>query len=252
MLDSCGKHNITVDVEVIAIQQVNEAYESLLKQDVKYRFSIDWPPSNPHNHEQTLSGSRPLGNTFTRVGNPCFCAASERGDYRQDYSINLASSSRPKSVFRTSNADLPFVTCNAELLSMLTPQFEEELKHYQGQETFPERVRATIQRKLAGQRPRMQEIASELHISSRTLQRRLQDAGYSFQLILEEARRQLARHYLNNSLLELNETAYLLGYEDANSFVQAFRAREGVPPAHWREAQRELDRTVDDLRNVAD
>jgi uncharacterized zinc-type alcohol dehydrogenase-like protein len=41
MLDFCGEHNITSDVEIIPIQKVNEAYERLLKSDVKYRFSID-------------------------------------------------------------------------------------------------------------------------------------------------------------------------------------------------------------------
>ena len=41
MLDFCGQHNITSDVEVIPIQKVNEAYARLLKSDVKYRFSID-------------------------------------------------------------------------------------------------------------------------------------------------------------------------------------------------------------------
>jgi uncharacterized zinc-type alcohol dehydrogenase-like protein len=41
MLDFCGKHNITADVEVIPIQKVNEAYERLLRAGVKYRFSID-------------------------------------------------------------------------------------------------------------------------------------------------------------------------------------------------------------------
>jgi uncharacterized zinc-type alcohol dehydrogenase-like protein len=41
MLDFCGTHAITADVEVIPIQKVNEAYERLLKSDVKYRFSID-------------------------------------------------------------------------------------------------------------------------------------------------------------------------------------------------------------------
>ena len=41
MLDFCGRHNITSDVEVIPIQKVNEAYERLVKSDVKYRFSID-------------------------------------------------------------------------------------------------------------------------------------------------------------------------------------------------------------------
>jgi len=41
MLDFCGEHNITADVEVIPIQKANEAYERLLKSDVKYRFVID-------------------------------------------------------------------------------------------------------------------------------------------------------------------------------------------------------------------
>ena len=41
MLDFCGEHGITSDVEVIAIRQINEAYERMLKSDVKYRFSID-------------------------------------------------------------------------------------------------------------------------------------------------------------------------------------------------------------------
>jgi AraC-like DNA-binding protein len=141
-------------------------------------------------------------------------------------------------VFREADAKRPFVTRNAELLSMLAPQLDEELKQQRGQESFPESVRTTIQKKLAGRRPKMRDIARELHISSRTLQRRLQEAGCSFQQVLEEARHQLARHYLTNSLLELNETAYLLGFEDSNSFVRAFRGWEGVPPAHWRGMQR--------------
>jgi uncharacterized zinc-type alcohol dehydrogenase-like protein len=41
MLDFCGAHGITSDVEVIPIQKVNEAYERMLKSDVKYRFTID-------------------------------------------------------------------------------------------------------------------------------------------------------------------------------------------------------------------
>ncbi|HMH11682.1 MAG TPA: AraC family transcriptional regulator [Edaphobacter sp.] len=141
-------------------------------------------------------------------------------------------------IFRALDADRPFITQNAELLAMLAPQLDEELKQHKDQESFPERVRGTIQKKLTGRRPKMRDIARELHISSRTLQRRLQDAGYSFQQVLEEARHQLARHYLISSLLELNETAYLLGYEDSGSFVRAFRTWEGIPPAHWRETQR--------------
>jgi AraC-like DNA-binding protein len=141
-------------------------------------------------------------------------------------------------VFDASHAHRPFVTRNAELLTVLAPQFEAELKQENGEEAFVEQVRVAIQQKLTGRRPTIEDIADVLHVSSRTLQRRLQDAGSSFQRILEEARHQLARHYLNNPVLELNEAAYLLGYEDGNSFVRAFRTWEGIPPARWREDQR--------------
>src|ERR1035441_2684876 len=141
-------------------------------------------------------------------------------------------------IFRATDANRPFVTRNAELLGILAPQFDEELKEENGDENFIEHVRIAIQQRLTGRRPTIEDGADVLHISSRTLQRRLQDEGSSFQRVLEEARHQLARHYLNNSVLELNEAAYLLGYEDGNSFVRAFRTWEGVPPARWREQQR--------------
>ena len=41
MLDFCGKHNITADIELIPIQKINEAYDRVVKDDVKYRFVID-------------------------------------------------------------------------------------------------------------------------------------------------------------------------------------------------------------------
>jgi AraC-like DNA-binding protein len=141
-------------------------------------------------------------------------------------------------VFQASDAARSFVTRNAELLAMLAPQLEEELQGQQREDSLPDRVRAAIRPRLAGRRPRMSEVARELHMSARTLQRRLHEAGVTFQEVLEEARHQLARHYLIRPQLELNETAWLLGYDDVNSFVRAFRTWEGVPPAHWREGQR--------------
>lgn len=146
--------------------------------------------------------------------------------------------SRNALIFRADDAKRPFVTRNADLLAMLAPQLDEELKRYRGQQSFPEQVRAAIQRRLSGRRPKMIDVARELRMSARTLQRRLQESGRSFQQVLEEARHELARHYLAYSPLELNETAYLLGYEDSSSFVRAFRGWEGVPPAHWRDVQR--------------
>ena len=80
-------------------------------------------------------------------------------------------------IFRATDANRPFVTRNAELLGILAPQFDEELKQENGDENFIERVRVAIQQRLTGRRPTIEDIADALHIGSRTLQRRLQDDG---------------------------------------------------------------------------
>jgi AraC-like DNA-binding protein len=141
-------------------------------------------------------------------------------------------------VLRESDSALPFVTRNPELFEMLAPQLDHELLEGRNTESFVDRVRLAIQEKLTGKRPAMEEIADVLRLSPRTLQRRLQDDGYSYQRVLEEARRHLARHYLAHSQLDLNDAAFMLGYNDAASFVRAFRAWEGIPPARWRDEQR--------------
>lgn len=147
-------------------------------------------------------------------------------------------SSRNAIVFRRSDRSLPFVTRNAELLDMLVPQFEEQLKKSEGEDSFSELVRGAIRQRLTGHRPSIDDVAADLHMSSRTLQRRLQETGLNYQGVLDQARHAMARYYLGNSVLELNEAAYLLGYEDANSFIRAFRTWEGVPPGLWRETHR--------------
>jgi len=141
-------------------------------------------------------------------------------------------------VFRASDATKPFVTRNAELFDMLAPQFEEQLRQYKDEDGFMDLVRRTIQDRLTGHRPSINAVAEALHMGPRTLQRRLQDSGSSFQRVLDEARHEMARYYLSNSALELNEAAYLLGFEDPNSFGRAFRSWEGIPPSDWRQTHR--------------
>ena len=137
-------------------------------------------------------------------------------------------------VFNKSDMDVPFLTYNADLLAAVAPQLEAELKKQLTEKNLREQVKGTLKRLLAGQRPAIEHVARELRLSTRTLQRRLTEDGATFQHLLEEARRELARHYLLHSSLELNETAYLLGYEDANSFFRAFHEWEGTSPGHWR------------------
>jgi len=141
-------------------------------------------------------------------------------------------------VFPKSDMDRPFLTYNPDLLAMIAPQLDTELAHQHAQESAVEQVKGSLKRLLAGQRPGLAEVSRELGQSARTLQRRLAQAGVTFQQVLADARHELARHYLIHSSRELNETAYLLGYADANSFFRAFQQWEGMPPGRWRDANR--------------
>jgi AraC-like DNA-binding protein len=137
-------------------------------------------------------------------------------------------------VFKKADLDQPFLTHNADLLALVAPQLEAELTKQLAQKSLAEQVKGILKKLLAGQRPTLQELARELRLSTRTLQRRLTAERANFQQLMEEARRELARHYLLHSSLELNETAYLLGYQDANSFFRAFHQWEGTSPGEWR------------------
>lgn len=137
-------------------------------------------------------------------------------------------------VFARSDLDRPFLTHNADLFAAVAPQLEAELSQSLASRAVGEQVKGVLKRLLAGSRPGIKDVAKELGISSRTLQRRLAGDDATFQQLMQEARRELAHHYLLHSSLELNETAYLLGYEDAHSFFRAFHQWEGAPPGEWR------------------
>lgn len=137
-------------------------------------------------------------------------------------------------ILRKIDLDRPFVTHNVDLLEVTGAQLEIDLHARNANSNVGEEVKHTLKRSLAGKRPTLQSVAREHGMSVRTLQRRLTDAGLSFQQLVEDTRRELARHYLKQGEVELNETAYLLGYENSNSFFRAFHLWEGIPPGEWR------------------
>jgi AraC-like DNA-binding protein len=141
-------------------------------------------------------------------------------------------------VFRNSDLDQPFVTHNEELHKAIGAQLEAELKERNSSADLGDQVKHTLKRSLAGKRPTLPHVARELCMSTRTLQRRLTDAKITFQGLVEETRRELAHHYLRHSAVELNEAAFLLGYEDSNSFFRAFQGWEGTTPGEWRTRHR--------------
>lgn len=96
-----------------------------------------------------------------------------------------------------------------------------------------------VQRLLAGRRVRdqggMEEIARQLGMSSRTLQRRLAGEGVSYQQLLDEARKEAAGRLLADARLGIGEVAYLVGYSEPAPFHRAFRRWYGVTPDAFRQ-----------------
>lgn len=137
-------------------------------------------------------------------------------------------------VFRSGDLDIPFVTCNEELTAIIGAQLDSELQARSASAKLGEQVKEVLMRSLAGKRPTLRDVAQELGLGTRTLQRQLTGAGTTFQRLVADTRRELARHYLKQSSVGLNEAAFLLGFEDANSFFRAFQVWEGTSPTEWR------------------
>jgi len=96
-------------------------------------------------------------------------------------------------------------------------------------------VRSLLIHQLPHGGARLPSIAAELGMSPRTLQRKLADAGASFQDLLDSARYDLARDYLRQRELGLVDIAFLLGYQEQSAFTHAFREWSGLNPGAWRD-----------------
>ncbi len=132
----------------------------------------------------------------------------------------------------------PFVTHNSDLVALMTPQLEIALQEQGSERSFIDDVRIALARNLSGERPSVEKIAKELGVSSRTLQRRLEGAGATYQGLLDSARHESARRLLSKSQIGPEEVAFLLGFEEVNSFTRAFQGWEGVTPKQWRGVER--------------
>lgn len=145
-------------------------------------------------------------------------------------------STRNRLTLNRRDLDRPFVSHNQELLEILTPILDQSLDEKRSR-SISEAVRRTLKRDLGEGRLDIHVVAKKLGMSDRTLQRRLADEGTTFKQMLNRARHEQAREYLANPELNIKEVAFLVGFEDQNSFYRAFRLWEGDTPSNWRSAQ---------------
>jgi AraC-like DNA-binding protein len=100
---------------------------------------------------------------------------------------------------------------------------------------FTERVRGIVSEEMRAAPPSIEQIGERLHMSPRTLQRRLQDEGTNFKALADEVRRSLAEAYVLERELSLSEVSFRLGFANVNAFHRAFRRWTGKTPASYRQ-----------------
>ena len=103
-----------------------------------------------------------------------------------------------------------------------------------GTATMSGQIKRALVEVLPGGSTSVEDMARRLHVSKRSLQRRLSEEGTNFQELLNETRCEMSEHYLRDSKLSIPEISYLLGFRDTSSFFRAFHSWTGSTPGDFR------------------
>lgn len=123
---------------------------------------------------------------------------------------------------------------NQYVFSVFTQHADRLLAELNKVETMRSEVERLIVPEMQNGTISMDKIATSLGMSRQTLYRRLQDEGVTFAEVHDDLRHRMARDFLTARKISVNETAYLLGFSEASSFVRAFKRWTGQSPAAFR------------------
>ena len=137
--------------------------------------------------------------------------------------------------FSREDASRPFLTNNDGMWEMFEPQLRQRLADLEGTASFEARTRSVLIEALPSGQVSVDVVAHRLAVSPRTL-RRLREEGTSFKAVVRQIRERLSRHYLGTTRLTSSEIAYLLGFEEPNSFYRAFHNWTGTTPEALRQS----------------
>ena len=156
--------------------------------------------------------------------------------YEEYFGCGLQPGSRYCVAFSNADMHRPFLTANEDMWRFFEPVLQQRLAEIDADASVADRVHAALCELLPSGRGTVQEVAAMLGLSPRSLQRHLQKEDTTFKSVLGKTREQLARHYLGQTQLSVAEIAFLLGFDEPNSFFRAFRIWTGQTPQSLRKA----------------
>lgn len=139
-------------------------------------------------------------------------------------------------IFHAEDLATPFPGHSPEFLDLVTPGLAAAFAEINEGQAIADRVKSVLKRSLASGRPEVGNVARDLGMSERTLQRRITGEATTFRALLSDARRELSQQLLADPAIHIDEVTYLLGYQDTTSFYRAFKDWAGVSPGEWRSA----------------
>lgn len=163
--------------------------------------------------------------------------------YEAFFGVHISQDAFNGIAFSAEDAQRPFLTAGDNVWSTFEPELRKRLHDLTQEASFGERVRACLIETLASGQFSIADVAAKLALSSRTLQRRLQQENTTFKKILDDCREELALHYLSNSDYTYEQIAFLIGFEEPTSFYRAFRAWTGQTPESVRSSIRSANRS---------
>jgi AraC-like DNA-binding protein len=227
-------------------QLAHDLGRSVLELDggqAQYQWISNYPAANRHLVESVFAGIRVCSTWLAGMQLPSsklqltHPMSADGAEYERifgalplfDQPINAAH-------FDAQLLDWPVPNADVGLYPVLQQHAETRLlERARSDQGIVAQVRAAVIRNLAHDRVRLASIADELKLSPRTLQRKLNEAGASFQQVLDQARFALATDYLRQDGLSLVDISFLLGYQEQSAFTHAFKEWAGVNPGAWRE-----------------
>jgi len=148
----------------------------------------------------------------------------------------LFSQPSDKMIFAAEALKYPILLANADLLSSFEAQAEASLNRLNRQETRSMQVQQKIIKRLNAELPNINDVARELGLSERSLQRELAAENTSFRELLDETRCELAIKHLQNEKVSVAEISFLLGFSEPSAFHRFFKRQTGKTPNAFRES----------------
>lgn len=138
-----------------------------------------------------------------------------------------------KMIFSAEGIRRPLPAVNRDL-ARINDRTLAEFARLLSETTWTGRVRKTVMEQLSAGKPSTAQIARVLALSPRTMQRKLQEEGTSFQAVLDDVRKDLAIQLVHADELDLSEVAYLTGFSGPSSFARSYKTWTGRTPSEDR------------------